>query len=143
MSILNALKSSVTGNFEINRLIGGIGGLVFIVSTTFFVWYEVVWKGGSFDITAYCLAFPGGIAGIVGGTAGAVALKDRNVASATITAQTGAIPAKPPEGPQVPVSEPELSPAAAAAGSPRPLPRPPAPPVAPPPPPVVGEPANL
>lgn len=98
----HALKG-VNGSFEINRLIGGIGGLVYIIMANVFVGYQVFWLGREFDITAYCLAFPGGIAAIVGGTAGAVAWKDKGVASAKITEATGAVPAKPPEGPRVPV----------------------------------------
>jgi hypothetical protein len=135
--LTHALKG-INGTFEVNRLIGGIGGLVYVICANAFVAYEVIWLGKPFDITAYCLAFPGGVAMIAGGTAGAVALKDRNVASAVITQQTGAIPAKPPEGPQVPVAhaEPEVSLAAAAAAAPRPAP------LAPPPAQVV-EPANL
>ena len=136
----HALKG-VNGNFEINRLVGGVGGLVYIIMAQVFVGYEVMWLKHSFDLTAYCLAFPGGVAAIVTGTAGAVAIKDRNVASAAITAATGAIPAKPPEGPQVPTpvaapAEGEVSPDAAAAQAPRPAPLAPVP--AP-----VAEPANL
>jgi hypothetical protein len=102
----HALKG-IGGNYEINRVIGGVGGVVFIVGVHVFLGYEIFYLGKPFDLVTYCFAFPGGIAGIVGGTAGAVAIKDRNVASAKITAETGAIPAKPPEGPRVPVKEPE------------------------------------
>lgn len=94
--ITHALKG-INGNFEINRLVGGLGGLVYIICANVFVGYEVFWQGKPFDITAYCLAFPSGIAAIVAGTAGAVSWKDNGVASAKITEQTGTIPAKPPE----------------------------------------------
>lgn len=80
------------GGIEINRLVGFVGGLAYIGSAIGFQWAHLE----SFDVTAYCLAFSAGLAGIVGGTAGAVALKDRQVASATVIAATGSKPANPP-----------------------------------------------
>lgn len=138
-SITRALKSSVTGQFEVTRLIGGIGGLVYVIGTHAFVAWEVIHLGKPFDLATYCLAFPTGLAAIGGGTAGAAALKDRNTATAGIIAQTGAIPAKPPAGPPVPVDEVGLSPEAAAAGAPSKGPAP----YQPPPPAQAGEAANL
>jgi hypothetical protein len=103
-SITRALKSSVTGQFEVTRLIGGVGGLVYVIATHAFVAWEVIHLGKPFDIATYCLAFPTGLAAIGGSTAGAAALKDRSVATATVTATTGvlpvpAIPAVPPVQP--------------------------------------------
>lgn len=49
------------------------------------------------------LAYPSGLAACVGATAGAIALKDRQVATAKVIADTGAVPAPPPAGPPVPV----------------------------------------
>lgn len=106
-SITNALKG-INGTFEVSRLIGGIGGLVYVIGTHVFVGYEVMWRGEDFDIINYCLAFPTGLAAIGGGTAASVALKDRNVASAKVINETGAIPAKPPAGPKVPVEPLDL-----------------------------------
>lgn len=93
----------INGNIELNRLVGFFGGFVYVICANVFVGYEVFWLGKNFDITAYCLAFPGGLAVIAGGTAGAVAWKDKAVASAKITEATGAVPAEPPKGPKVPV----------------------------------------
>jgi hypothetical protein len=39
-------------------------------------------KGRTFDVVAFCAAYGGGAAFITGGTAAAVAIKDRKVASA-------------------------------------------------------------
>jgi hypothetical protein len=100
--LTNALRG-IGGEFELNRLVGFIGGVAYVLCANFFVWYQTVWLGREFDVTAYCLAFPGGLAVIAGGTAGAVAWKDKAVASAKVTEQTGAIPAEPPKGPRVPV----------------------------------------
>jgi hypothetical protein len=80
------------GGLEINRLVGFIGGVAYIASAITFQW----WNWATFDVTAFCLAFSGGLSVIVGGTAGAVALKDRQVASAAVIAETGSKPAKPP-----------------------------------------------
>lgn len=101
-SITHALKSSVTGQFEVTRLIGGIGGLVYVIATHAFIAWEVIHLGKPFDVTTYCLAFPSGLAFIGGGTAGAAALKDRNVATATVTAMTGTLPVPAPPHPASP-----------------------------------------
>lgn len=95
-----ALKG-VNGGYELNRLIGAFGGFVFIVSTVVFVGHDVIYKGKEFDLVAYCLSFPGGIAVVAGCVAGAVAIKDTFVARAKITEQTGAVPVAPPAGPSV------------------------------------------
>jgi hypothetical protein len=121
-SITHALKSSVTGQFEVTRLIGGIGGLVYVVATHAFLVWEVIHLGKPFDIATYCLAFPTGLAAIGGSTAGAAALKDRNVATAakdlkaatTESLPTPAAPAPPeptaPMGPTMHASEVDLAP---------------------------------
>lgn len=101
----NILKG-IGGEFELNRVVGFVGGMAYVIFANFFVWYQVVWKGGAFDVTAYCLAFPPGLAIVAGGTAAAIAIKDRNVASSKIIEQTGAVPAPPLDGPKVPTGEP-------------------------------------
>jgi hypothetical protein len=101
----NALRG-IGGNYELNRLVGALGGLAYIICANVFVGYQVFYLGKDFDITAYCLAFPGGLAVVAGGTAAAISLKDRNVASSKIIEQTGAVPTKAPDGPQVPVGDP-------------------------------------
>lgn len=89
------------GGVEINRLVGFIGGLAYIVSAIMFQW----WNWESFDVTAFCLAFSGGLAAIVGGTAGAVALKDRNVAAAKVVEKTHSKPSTPPA--EAPKTQPD------------------------------------
>jgi hypothetical protein len=96
----NALKG-IGGQYEITRLIGGFGALAYVVGAhVFLAWNE--YQGLHFDLATYCLAFPTGLGVAVGATAGASALKDRGVATSKIISETGAIPAKPPAGPQVP-----------------------------------------
>lgn len=77
MTILNALKG-ITGEFEVQRIIGAFGSIVFIVNAPALVWAGIIQV--SFD--SFCLAYPAGIAACIGATAGAIALKDRNVAKA-------------------------------------------------------------
>lgn len=70
------------GGFEINRLIGALGTFSYIITANGMVFYECVFNNRSFDVTAYCLAFPSGLGVAVGAIAGAVAIKDRHVARA-------------------------------------------------------------
>lgn len=88
MKILSALKG-IGGEYELNRIVGAIGAFAYVVGANGFVAWDVVAKGREFDLTAYCLAFPGGLAAVVGAIAGSVAIKDRNVATAkAVEAQT-------------------------------------------------------
>lgn len=102
-SISNALKG-IGGEYEINRVVGAFGGLLYSITACALVAYEVVFKGREFDIIAFCAAFPAGLGVAVGAIAGAVAWKDKGVASAKVIEQTGAVPVAPPAGPAV---EPE------------------------------------
>lgn len=101
MSLLNALKG-IGGEYEIQRVLGAIGTLTYTFSVPIFVGIGVI---SDVSVTEFCLAYPGGLAACIGATAGAIALKDRNVATAKIIEQTGAVPAKPPAGPPVPTGE--------------------------------------
>lgn len=91
--ILQALKG-ISGEFEINRVIGAIGGIVYILAVPMFTAWEVIHNGREFDVIAFCAAYPAGIVLIVGAIAGATAYKDKGVATAKVIEQTGAVPAK-------------------------------------------------
>ena len=95
MSLSNMLKG-IGGEFEINRVVGAFGATCYVICANGFVGYEVFYLSKGFDLTAYCLAFPGGLAVAVGAIAGAVAIKDRNVAASQVIAATGSKPATPP-----------------------------------------------
>jgi uncharacterized iron-regulated membrane protein len=84
LNITQVLKGT-TGDFEINRVVGALGATAYILGANAFVWWDVVHLGHAFDVTAYCLSFPTGLGVAVGSIAGAVALKDRNVATARLT----------------------------------------------------------
>lgn len=102
MNILDALKG-IDGGYEVQRVLGAFGSVVYIVTAPALVWSGRV--TASFD--SFCLAYPAGIAACIGATAGAIALKDRQVASAKVISQTGAVPVAPPAGPRVPTEDME------------------------------------
>lgn len=99
-SITNALKG-IGGEYEINRVVGAFGGLLYCITACGLVGWDVIVKGREFDIIAFCAAFPAGLGVAVGAIAGAVAWKDKGVASAKVIEQTGAVPVAPPAGPSV------------------------------------------
>lgn len=80
MTFTNIFKTS-DGGWDVNRFVGFAGGIVYIVVA------QVVAIMTKADLTTYCLAFPAGLAVVAGGTAGAVALKDRQVAKAKVEAE--------------------------------------------------------
>lgn len=77
MSILNALKG-IGGEYEVQRVLGAFGTLTYIVSAPAFIWAGKV----TATLDTFCIAYPAGLAACVGATAGAIALKDRQVAKA-------------------------------------------------------------
>lgn len=89
---LTNILRGIGGEFEINRVVGAFGGVAYVICANSFVGWDVLVKGRAFDITAYCLAFPSGLGVAVGAIAGAVAIKDRNVATARVIAETGSAP---------------------------------------------------
>ncbi|WP_203309750.1 hypothetical protein [Sphingomonas beigongshangi] len=103
MKLTNALKG-ISGEYEINRLVGAFGSIAYVVSAIAFEGWDVMQKGRAFDVTAFCIAFPTGLGVAVGAIAGAVALKDRNVATAKVVESTGSLPATPPMPPAGPAT---------------------------------------
>jgi hypothetical protein len=97
MTWTTALRGT-SGTIELNRLVGFVGGMAYVGCANVFVAWDTMVKGHDFDITAYCLSFPAGLAVVAGGTAAAVALKDRQVATAHVIQETGSQPGKAAEG---------------------------------------------
>jgi hypothetical protein len=77
VSILSALKG-IGGDFEIQRILGAMGTIVYVVMTPAFVWAGKV----TATLESFCIAYPAGLGVCIGATAGAIALKDRQVAKA-------------------------------------------------------------
>ena len=85
MNITNVLKG-IGGEFEIGRVSLAIGGFFAVLSPIGFEIYEVGWNSGHFDVTAWCLAYPGGLVALVAGGVFAIGNKDKQVADARQTA---------------------------------------------------------
>ena len=77
MNLLNALKG-IGGDFEVQRVLGAIGTLTYTFTAPALVWFGKVTV--SFD--SFCIAYPAGLGACILTTAGAIALKDRQVAKA-------------------------------------------------------------
>jgi hypothetical protein len=101
MTILNALKG-IGGEYEVQRVLGALGTVTYSLTAPIFVAVDVI---KDVSLTEFSLAYPAGLAACITATAGAIALKDRSVASAKVTERTGAIPTAPPAGPQAPIGE--------------------------------------
>lgn len=102
MNITNILKG-ISGQFEITRTLGALGVLIYLVGVQVFVGWTVFHQGKPFDVVAYCTAFPAGFAVAIGVIAEAAGRKDKAVAAATITRDTGALPVQPPSATPAPV----------------------------------------
>lgn len=91
--ITNALKG-IGGEYELTRVVGGVGAAVYMLGVHSFVAWDMI-EGRQFDVTAYCVGFPAGLAAIIAAIAGGASLKDRNVAVAKDTeAKTKAVVAE-------------------------------------------------
>lgn len=79
-TMLDALKG-INGGYEIQRILGAFGTVVYIITAPAFVWAGKVQT----TLEGFCIQYPIGLAACVGATAGAIALKDRQVAKAKMT----------------------------------------------------------
>lgn len=95
MKILDILRG-VGGQFEIGRVSLVVGGFFAVTSPIAFEVYEIGWNGGHFDVTAWCLAYPGGLVALVTGGVLAIGSKDKSVAAARTVEATNSLPATPP-----------------------------------------------
>lgn len=85
MKILDILRSGNGGDFEIGRVWLSIGTFFAVTSPIGFEIYEVGWNGGHFDITAWCVAYPGGLVALVAGGVIAIGQKEKAIALAKQT----------------------------------------------------------
>jgi hypothetical protein len=79
------------GDYEVNRFVGGVGVLAYIVTVPALVAFEVIVRGRAFDVVAFCAAYPAGLGVAIGAIAGAVAIKDRQVAKAKTETAAAAV----------------------------------------------------
>lgn len=87
MTLSNALKG-ISGEYEVGRSLLAIGGLAAIISPVAFVAWDMA-KGAHFDVTAFCLAYPGGLGAMVASGVISIGTKDKSVA---VARQTQALP---------------------------------------------------
>jgi len=85
----------VNGRFEINRVVGGFGAMAYCLSANAFVAWQVMIEHREFDITAYCLSFPAGLAAVIAAISGGAAHKDKGVAAARAIEHGGTMPSAP------------------------------------------------
>lgn len=88
MKIFDILRGT-GGDFEIGRVSLAIGGFFAVVSPIAFEVYEIGWNGGHFDVAAWCLAYPGGLATLVSSGIFVIGNKEKQVA---VARQTAAMP---------------------------------------------------
>lgn len=69
------------GQYEITRGLGAFGGVAYVIGAHAFIAWEIH-LGRGFDLTAYSLAFPAGLAAIIAAAAGGAAWKDKGTANA-------------------------------------------------------------
>jgi len=96
MKILDILKSSVSGQFEIGRVSLAIGGFATVVTPIVFESIDMFHNGFHFDVTAWCVAYPGGLVALVAGGVLAIGNKSKQEAqaqqiAANVDQSTGAI----------------------------------------------------
>lgn len=84
MKIFDILRG-INGRFEIGRVSLAIGGFFATTSPIGFEIYELGWNGGHFDVTSWCLAYPGGLVALVTGGVFAIGSKEKAIASAANT----------------------------------------------------------
>jgi hypothetical protein len=84
MSILNIFKG-IGGEIEIGRTLLASSGAAAIFSPLGFELADLAHNGWHFDVTAWCVAYPGGLGALAGVGVFAIGQKDRSVAIARQT----------------------------------------------------------
>lgn len=89
MTRFNFLRG-IGGELEIGRVLLGASGLAAITSPIGFQAWDMAMNGAHFDVTAWCVAYPGGLAALSGIGVFAVGKKDTAVAQAKAVTGGGA-----------------------------------------------------
>lgn len=79
--MISTMFRGIGGELEVQRVLGAAGVASYIVFPHLFVAWELA-HGKSFDLVAYCTAYPAGLAAALAASAGAIGWKDRQVAKA-------------------------------------------------------------
>lgn len=85
MTSLSNMLRGIGGEFEIGRVLLASSGLSAIVSPLVFEAWDMAVNGVHFDVTAWCVAYPGGLSALAGIGVFAIGKKDKGVAQAKAT----------------------------------------------------------
>lgn len=88
MNIINILKG-INGEFEITRSLGALGVVIYLIVPNGLIIYHCWYLQKTFDIVAYCAAFPTGLGVAIAAVGITAGVKDRNVAVAKAAASNG------------------------------------------------------
>lgn len=83
MSIRDILKNAA-GEFEVGRTLLTTGSAAAVTSPIGFQAWDM-WHGGHFDVAAWCLAYPGGLAALVSSGVLSIGVKSKADAVARAT----------------------------------------------------------
>ena len=86
--MLTSFIRGVSGEVEIGRVLLASSGLAGVVSPLVFQYLDMMHNGWKFDVTAWCLAYPGGLAALSGIGVYTLGKKDKAVAEAKQTQAT-------------------------------------------------------
>lgn len=89
MKLSTALKG-ISGEFELGRLLLAGSGVAGIATPIIFETLDMYHNGWHFDVTAWCVAYPGGLAALSALGVFAIGQKDKAVAAAKATNATTA-----------------------------------------------------
>jgi len=79
------LLRGLSGEYEIGRVLLASSGLAGIITPIGFQSWDMALNGAHFDVTAWCLAYPGGLAALAGIGVFTIGKKDEKVATAKAT----------------------------------------------------------
>ena len=82
----------LSGGLEIGRVSLVTGGAFALLTPIAFEIFELGWNGGHFDVTAWCIAYDGGLTGLIAGGVFAIGNKEKQVATAQSIAPAPAAP---------------------------------------------------
>lgn len=91
MIALSNILRGIGGEFEIGRVLLTGASVAAIVSPIVFQAWEIH-NGGHFDVTAWCVAYPGGLVALVAGGVLGIGSKDKSVAAAKQATPTEPVP---------------------------------------------------
>lgn len=81
----NFLRSSLTGEFELGRVMLAASGFLGMTTPIVFQVLDMYHNGWHFDVTPWCLAYDGGLAALGSIGVFAIGKKEKDVAAAAAT----------------------------------------------------------